>query len=345
LWLIVISIAVLIPFIVGILLAYLTIPFIIRLEKILPPRDKGQKAKRAISIIIVFIVITALFVLFTAYMGSTMVSAAKMLLDKAPLYITQGMDQAAQLFNIFRHIMPQSLEARIEEMVAGAGPAAGKFIQDFVVGSMAMIPASVPTVIGFLTLPFFLFFVLYDYESFHQYFNDLLPAEVARHAGNVLGIISNIMGRYIRAQLILGLIVGVLVLLGLLILNVEYAPAIGAVTALTQFIPIVGPVVSGLMIVIITLAVQPDKLIWALLVFMIAEGLLNLVFANWVQGKYMQIHPAIVMVLLVVGGYVAGFWGMILALPVCATAWEIFRYFLAEQQAAKLKTHDLPLSE
>jgi len=51
----------------------------------------------------------------------------------------------------------------------------------------------------------------------------------------------------------------------------------------------------------------------------------------------MQIHPAIVMVLLVVGGYIGGFWGMILALPVAATAWEIFKYFRNEQQADKLQ--------
>ncbi len=344
-WLVVISMAVLIPFLVGILLAYLTMPLIIRLETILPPRDKGKKAKRAISIIIVFIVFAALFVLFAVYMGAAMVSAAKLLLDKAPEYITQGMDRAAQLLDIFRHIMPQSLEIRIEEMMAGASPAAGKFIQDFVLGSMALIPASMPTVIGFGMLPFFLFFVLYDYESFHKYLYDLLPAGAARHTGHILGIIGNVMGRYIRAQIILGLIVGALVFLGLLIVQVEYAPAIGAVTALTQFIPIVGPVVSGVMIVIITLAIQPDKLIWALLVFLIAECLLNMVFVNWIQGKYMQIHPAIIIVLLVAGGYLAGFWGMILALPVCATVWEIFKYFRAEQQAAKLKTPNLSLHE
>ena len=345
LWLVAISMAVLVPFIVGILLAYLTIPFIIRLEKILPPRAKWQKVKRAISILVVFIVVTVLFVLFAEYIGSAVVSTVKVLFDKAPQYITQGMDRAAQFLNVFRRVMPQSLVVRIDDTVAGASPAIGKFIQDFVVGSMAMIPASIPTVIGFSALPFFLFFILYDYESFNQYLYALLPAGAARHTGNVLAIIGNVMGRYIRSQLILGLIVGTLVLLGLLIVNVEYAPAIAAVTALTQFIPIVGPVISGIMIVIITLATQPEKLVWALLVFIIAEGLLNLVFANWVQGKYMKMHPAIVMVLLAVGGYIAGFWGMILALPVCATAWEMFKYFLAEQQSAKLKAHDLPLSE
>jgi len=336
LWLFAASMAVLIPFLVGILLAYLTMPLIHWLEKVMPPRDRGRKAKRAIAIIIVFIVFTGLFVLFMIYMGAALISASTVLVNKAPEYVTRGMEEAARWLDIFRGTMPQTIEARIEEMLANFGPSAGKFVQDFVIGSMSIIPASAPTVIGFMTLPFFLFFLLFDYESFQKYFHDLLPATAAKHTEDILGIIGNVMGRYIRSQIILGAIVGGLVFLGLLILQVEYAPALGAVTALTQFIPIVGPVISGLIIAILTLAIQPDKLIGALIVFITAQVLLNVVFLNIVQGKYMQIHPAVVMVLLVVGGYIAGFWGMILALPVCATIWEIFKYFRAEQQAVKL---------
>jgi len=51
----------------------------------------------------------------------------------------------------------------------------------------------------------------------------------------------------------------------------------------------------------------------------------------------MQFHPAVIMVLMVVGGYIAGFWGMILALPVAATIWEIFEYFRNDRQAEKLQ--------
>lgn len=77
--------------------------------------------------------------------------------------------------------------------------------------------------------------------------------------------------------------------------------------------------------------------VWALPVFIVAQAILNGVFGNWIQGKYMQFHPAVIMVLMVVGGYIAGFWGMILALPVAATIWEIFEYFRNDRQAEKLQ--------
>lgn len=336
-WIAAVSMAVLIPFLLGILLAYLLMPLVNLMDNVLPPRNKGRKVKRVISILIIFVVVAVLFVLFMVYMGSALISASTVLVSKAPEYVTSGMEEATQWLNVFRGSMPHAVETRIEETLANFGPAAGKFAQDFVVGSITMIPATMPTIIGFAMLPFFLFFVLYDYESFQRGFLSLLSANTARHTSNVLSIIGNVLGRYIRSQLILGLIIGVLVFAGLSILQVEYALAMGAVTALTQFIPIVGPVISGVVVVILTLAIQPDKTLWALIIFIIAQVLLNAVIVNWIQGKYMQIHPAIVMVLLVVGGYVAGFWGMILALPVCATAWEIYKYFRAEQQLAKVE--------
>ncbi|MBN1691827.1 MAG: AI-2E family transporter [Dehalococcoidia bacterium] len=338
LWLIWISLAVLIPFLIGILMAYLLIPLVQWLERVLPPRKKAARARRVVSIIVVFILFTAVMFFFIAYIGSALVAASTVMVDKAPLYLQQGLDQFSEWFKAFRGGLPQQIAERFENWLSQLGPAAGKFLQDFVVGSMAVIPASMPTVMGFLILPFFLFFLLMDYESFQKFFYDAVPSSAARRTGDILRIIGNVMGRYIRSTLVLSIIVGVMVFIGLAILQVEHAAALAALTALTQFIPIIGPVISGLILLIIVLALQPHLVIWALLVFLIAQMLLNTVFVNWIQGKYMQMHPAVIMVLLVVGGYVAGFWGMILALPVGATLWEIIKYFRVERVSEKLET-------
>ena len=338
LWLTVASMAVLIPFLVGILLAYMLMPVVNRLEHILPPKGKAQKARRIISVILVFIAFALVLVLFIIYIGATLVSASGALIDKAPGLISQGMENVTGWIEVFGGSLPQAFAGQFESMVANTGPAVGKFVQDFIVGGLAVVPASMPTVMGFLIMPFFLFFVLTDYESFQKYFYDYLPINAARHTANILTIIGNNMGRYLRSQLTLGLIIGFLVFIGLAILKVDYAPALAVVTAVTQFIPIVGPVVSGLIILLVTMALQPDKVLWAIVVFIVAQGILNTVFVNWIQGKYMQIHPAIVMVLLVVGGYVAGFWGAILALPIGATVWQIYLYFRNQQQSTDIVT-------
>ena len=338
LWLIWVSMAVLIPFLIGILLAYLLMPLVRWLEKVLPPKAKAPRAKRVLSIIIVFIVFTAVLIVFTIYIGSALGAASTVLLGKAPEFISRGLDQFSEWLRTIKGSLPITVVGQMETLIAGLGPTSGKFLQDFVAGSMAVIPATVPTILGFFTLPFFLFFVLMDYESFKKFFYRFLPAGAARRTGDILSIIGNVMGRYIRSTILLSIIAGAMVFLGLLALGIEHSAALAALTALTQFIPIIGSVVSGLIILVITLALQPHMVVWALLVFVGAQVILNSVFGNWIQGKYMQLHPAVIMVLLVVGGYVAGFWGMILALPVGATVWEIIKYFRIAGAAEKLET-------
>ena len=337
LWLAWISMAVLIPFLIGILLAYLLMPVVRWLENVMPPKAKAQKARRVLSIIIVFIIFTALLVLFAIYIGSALGEASTVLLVKAPEFISRGLDQFTVWLSSFKGHLPLTVAPQVDTLMAGLSPQAGKFLQDFVAGSMAIIPATMPTLLGFFTLPFFLFFVLMDYESFKKFFHDIMPEGAAKRTGDILGIIGNVMGRYIRSTIVLSIIAGGMVFLGLLALGIQHAAALAALTALTQFIPIVGPVVSGLIILIITLALQPQMAVWAVLVFIAAQAILNSVFGNWIQGKYMQLHPAVIMVLLVVGGYIAGFWGMILALPIGATVWEILKYFRIAGAAEKLE--------
>jgi predicted PurR-regulated permease PerM len=61
-----------------------------------------------------------------------------------------------------------------------------------------------------------------------------------------------------------------------------------------------------------------------------------------IQGHYLRIHPAVALFLLVVGAYVAGFWGIVLIVPLAATTVEIYRYL--RRTAEKERTVQLPLT-
>ena len=332
-WLTAISMAVLAPFLVGILLAYMLMPIVNWLENILPPKGKAPKARRVLAIAIVFILFALILVFFVVYIGASLVSASGMFVDKTPELISQSINGLREWATLFKGQLPHTVNTQLDSFLTGLGPTAGKFMQDFITGTLAVIPASMPTIVGFLILPFFLFFVLNDYESFQEYFYEYLPANAAKHAANVLGIIGTAMGRYLRSQLILGLLVGGIVFIGLAIMKIDYAPMLGLITTISQFIPIIGPLISGLLTVVVALALQPDRTLWVLILVIGAQLVVNGILVNWIQGKYMHIHPAVIMVLLVVGGYVGGLLGAILALPVGATIWEIFKYFRGHNAA------------
>jgi len=337
LWLCWISLPVLIPFLVGILLAYLLMPLVTWLEKLLPPKGKEKKFKRAVAVIIVFVLFTIFLIAFIAYIGSAMVTTSSALVSKAPEFVNKGMAQVGGWLNFMEDRLSTDMVAQIKKAAADAGPAIGKFAQDFVVGSVAVIPSSLPTILGFITLPFFLIFVLINYEKYGQYFYDIFPATMARHSTRILSIFGGQMGRYIRYQIILATVVGLLVSLGMGILGVEYAAAMGAVAAFTQVIPILGPFISAAIILIVTLALKPEVILAAIVVIVAAQVVVALV-QGFVQEKHFPLDPAVIMVLMTVGGFIGSYWGIILALPVGATVWDIYKYLRDDRRARQTKT-------
>jgi len=116
-------------------------------------------------------------------------------------------------------------------------------------------------------------------------------------------------------------------LAGLLLLRVPFAPMLAIVAAATELVPTIGPWIGAAVAIVVTLAVAPSKVIGVAILFL-AVQLLEIVFlVPRIQSHYMKLHPSIVIVLLVLGAYVAGFWGLLLAVPLTAIVVEVYRYF------------------
>lgn len=339
LWLCWISLPVLIPFLVGILLAYLLWPLVNWLEKFLQPKGKERKPKRAMAVIIVFAAFTIVLIVFIASIGAAVIAASSALVDKAPDLVTRGTARVGEGLKAIQGILPADTVDKFEKALADAAPAIGKFARDFVVGSLAVIPSSMPTILGFITLPFFLIFVLINYQKYSQYLSDIFPGSRARHAHRMLKIFGDQMGRYIRYQIILAGIAGFLVFLGTALLGMEYAAALGALTAFAEVIPIIGPFISAVIILIITIALKPELILWVIGIIIVTQVIVNLVQGP-LQQRHFPLDPAVIMVLLTVGGFIGSYWGMILALPVGATVWDIYKYFRDMSRAEQVQTED-----
>ena len=146
----------------------------------------------------------------------------------------------------------------------------------------------------------------------------------------------NVLGRYVRAQLMLGLIVAYFSFIGLMLLGIQFAPALAILAGVTELIPTLGPWIGGGVAVIVTLAVSPEKFIWVAVLFLAIQLLENSFLVPRVQSAYLRIHPAVMIFLLVLGTYLAGFWGLLLAGPLTATAVEIYKYVRRVVQAGEV---------
>jgi predicted PurR-regulated permease PerM len=136
-----------------------------------------------------------------------------------------------------------------------------------------------------------------------------------------------IWSAYLRGQVILGLIIFLVVWIGLAILGVQNALALGIVSGLLEFIPVIGPIV-GAGAALIVAFFQPDNYMalsplahtGIVLAFMIVvQQLENNILVPRIVGESLDLHPLIVMIGVFMGSSLAGILGAILAAPVVAT--------------------------
>ena len=325
-WLFYVLRSVMFAFALGLMFAYIVLPFISWAEEKLPLQGKWLQAKRVSLILLIYLVILGLIALLSFYVFTAVIEAFLVLINSAPQYISSALLRLQEWIGIIRQQFPLEMQVEVDEFLKTAGIALGNTVRDTFTRGVSMIPTTMGLVFGLAALPLFLFYLLKDWEKLNKNFYSALPTWAVEHARNIISIIEGILGRYIRAQLLLGFIVGYLCFIGLLILRIPFAPVLAAFAGVTELIPILGPWIGGAAAVVVTLAVLPEKVIWVALLFLLVQLLENNLLVPRVQAAYLRLHPAIVIVLLVLGAYLAGFWGLLLAIPLTSTIVEIYKY-------------------
>jgi predicted PurR-regulated permease PerM len=121
--------------------------------------------------------------------------------------------------------------------------------------------------------------------------------------------------------------VGSLVTIGLLILGVPFAFILGIVAGISDLIPFIGPWIGGAVGVLVTLATAPHLLIWVIPLYVGVQLLENMVLVPRIQGHNLNLHPAVVLVVIAIASQIWGIWGLILGPPVAALIKGLCVYF------------------
>jgi predicted PurR-regulated permease PerM len=317
---------VILPFATGLVLAYLLTPVVTWLEERLPPRGKWFDFKRIISVLIAFLLLICIIGGFTYFIVTAVIDAMTALLESAPDLLTRSLNQVRLWFEGVMESLPEEIQQEVNETLREIGRSIGEYIRDALIGAFSSFQTAFGMIMGFAVLPFFLFYVLKDSKKLKDSFASAVTPRTAVHARNVLTIIERVLGRYIRAQIMLGLIVAYFTFIGLFILDVPFAIALALLAGVTEVIPTLGPWIGGTVAVVVTLAMAPEKAIWVAVLFVCVQLVENNLLVPKIQSAYLRIHPAIMIFLLVLAAYIAGFWGLLLVGPLVATLVEIFKY-------------------
>ncbi|MGH2516278.1 MAG: AI-2E family transporter, partial [Ktedonobacterales bacterium] len=158
------------------------------------------------------------------------------------------------------------------------------------------------------------------------------PLKVRPRVTFVLTTFERVVGGYIRGQILLSALIGVLVGLGMTAAHVPYAVLLGLLAFVFEFIPIIGVFISGAACVLLALTVNPVLALGVLLYFIIIHVIEGDVVGPRIVGRAIGLHPAVSIFALLAGAELFGLWGALFASPVagviqaiCVEIWHEWR--------------------
>ncbi len=176
-------------------------------------------------------------------------------------------------------------------------------------------------------MPFFLFYLLKDDRLFHRRMLAIIPEKHRKSGEEILEDVDKTLSTYIIGQAIIALTVGVLMYIGYLILGLDYALILALFTLITAFIPILGAFIGIIPAVLVGLTVNPLMALKVLILMIIVQQLEGNLLSPQIMGKRMNIHPLTFLVLLLIAASLAGFIGMLVAVPLYAVVKVIGKSF------------------
>lgn len=183
--------------------------------------------------------------------------------------------------------------------------------------SFSVVAGVVPAVISFVMLAFMTFFFVVDARRMKKGVVSWVPNRYFEMSLSILYKINAQLGRYIRGQLLVALIVGTLSVCALKMLDVRYAFFIGAVAGFANMIPYFGPVVGAVpAIVIVFVDTGSVGAVATVAVAFASIQLFENVFVSpFIVSKSVSLHPLTIIVVILIGGQLMGIMGMLLAVP------------------------------
>lgn len=172
------------------------------------------------------------------------------------------------------------------------------------------------------------FFLVKDAHTIRRFFRGLVPKGYRTDAHQVADEIYRMLGAYMRGELIICALIGLVTWIALWIVGIPYAFALGIIAGVTAFIPFIGPFLGALPAVAVAAFVsQSSWKVWAVVIlyFVISTVIYNFVSPK-VFGDAVHLSPMLVIIAFVVGGYLAGILGLFVAVPVAAALRILFIY-------------------
>ncbi len=318
--------AALVPFFIGLVLAYLLVPLVDFLDRHSPHFLKKIRLSRPLAIILVYALVLGGIAGMLAYFVPTLITQAQEFGRLLPGYA----EQLNRLLTIdmqeLLERIPDGIRDAVNTAVQNAVVTVGQDLQRGVQDTLRTLWQTLGFVIGILIVPIWLFYVLNDTDRLSRSVSRLIPEKMDADVRNIARIVDGLLSAYIRGQLLVCLLVGIMAMIMLLAFRINMALLLGTFAGIFEIIPFLGPWIGAIPGVLIAFLQNPGTALWVALGYFVIQQIEANLLSPRISGQAVRFHPSLVMIIVVVGSEVAGLLGVLLAVPVAAVVRDVFQY-------------------
>jgi predicted PurR-regulated permease PerM len=310
-------IGVLIPFIIAFLLAYILNPLVNRLEM--------KNIPRWLSSLVIMLGFVGVIILFFILAMPIVLNQFQGIIGNISGFVLSTVDSLKQgtffdllrqtglPVDIIREAVEKELPVRLESIL--------KSLLEGAFSLISSISVIITQLLNIVIIPFVAFYLLKDFPIVFQTFKSYIPEKQKERITNYFIKIDDVLSDYFRGAIIVAIIQGIISTIVLSILGVKYALVLGIMTALLDFIPYVGLIIS-MLVAIIAAMFSGDpvtgKVIGVIIMYLSQKIFENTILAPKIVGEKIGLHPVLLILSLFIFAHFLGFVGLLIAVPTTA---------------------------
>ncbi|AZK46570.1 AI-2E family transporter [Paenibacillus lentus] len=304
--------AVLAPFVIAMIISYILNPVVRMLG--------GRKVPRTMAVLLIYAVF--------------LTSLSVILINVIPMFIEQLEELGEHLPELTLHtqqminrwdssLLPGSIRMGMNNWFFQFEHRLADGISNF----LDNIGTTIGVVFNAFIVPFLIFYILKDFEAFERMILHYLPRTRRKSIVALWKDIDDALGNYVRGQLLVCVIIGVLAYFGYMIIGMPFALLFAGVVALCNIIPYLGPFLGAAPALVMATTISWRMVLMVILVNTICQFIESNIISPQVVGRSLHLHPMLIIFALLVGGEIAGVAGLILAVPFFAVGKVLIQHF------------------
>lgn len=294
-------------------------------------RLEDHHVGRGLAALISLVLFLVLLVGLILIVGGPLMQELLALLRETPTYVEQLQSALSDFWNTYGENADPRIQAGITTAVStlssmGTSMASdlGRQISSGLFNNIAAMAEDLTTLFLGLVLAYW---VAKDYPLMSKELAVIVGPAHSRDVTLMLAVLSRSTGGYMYGTLITSVANGLMVAGGLALVGHPYAGLLGALTFIMHFVPVIGPALSAIVATALALFGSPALAVVTMAIMMVAQNVADNVLSPFVMQRAVQIHPALSLVGIIVGGCLGGPMGMVIAVPLTAALRGFFVYF------------------